>query len=375
MHDADPQRARRIRAATPCRARAGALPDVGQIRIAVEALEPNQIRLFASRPAPATSHSMRSSCTSMPREQRDIARAPARAILRQPHTRSRRDRRASSGRPSSPGHVEQPSSVLKNVFRCSSSSFTASHFARARSIAPTARAGRRCGSRRACSTGCASPSGRPRASPACASRRSCTRSSRHTYTAVSGLCTTSSPSPSFSQTTGTRPSPDDVRACRRVAPLERLLVAAVRARHVVVPLVESLPLLLDAALALVARRRDLHRLLAMAIGDLSRIGEAERIAFGAGRRRPAIQLVGEHDANRVRREARRRVRAHDEQRAAGKRLLQIVLPESRERGSFTFPRSRAQSRTIGAMRDFENASAIGLTFGWMTRIEHGSWSM
>lgn len=63
-------------------------------------------------------------------------------------------------------------------------------------------------------------------------------------------------------------------------------------------------------------------------------------------------------------------------RPPGKFFCKVVLPLSRDRGSFTFPLRHGVSRNIGANRSFENVSAIPFwPVGWTTKIGAGSCAM
>jgi hypothetical protein len=55
-------------------------------------------------------------------------------------------------------------------------------------------------------------------------------------------------------------------------------------------------------------------------------------------------------------------------------LCRTVLPLSRDLASPSFSRRQGVSRTIGARRSFDQASAIS-SVGCRTRIGEGSWSM
>ena len=107
-------------------------------------------------------------------------------------------------------------------------------------------------------------------------------------------------------------------------PLERemLLLAAVRARHEVAPLVGGLVLPLDPRQPLDRRRRGEEHLAPPGEGARPRFGQRHRIALVVGRRRIGVDLVEEQVAHRHRAQADGRVGAGQHQDAAGELLRQ-----------------------------------------------------
>ena len=109
---------------------------------------------------------------------------------------------------------------------------------------------------------------------------------------------------------------------QHIGPLQHMPVTAMGARHEIASLVRLQPGAFDPAVPLESRRGHQRHFLARAVSSGALAGQVDRVTFGAGRWRVAIDLVAEQDPDRAAGQARCAVGPGDRQMPAGEVFLE-----------------------------------------------------